>query len=99
MYDKKLLEIQFGSLWQKFLHCYKLLFVTILSNNLLLFSDPVEFQMTYDRRTGKPIASSIVLLNSGSSSYEVLSEEKYTGSIAQEAKPTKNKNVSILFSN
>lgn len=55
--------------------------------------------MTYDRRTGKPIASSIVLLNSGSSSYEVLSEEKYTGSIAQEAKPTKNKNVSILFSN
>ena len=54
--------------------------------------------MTYDRRTGKPIASSIVLLNSGSSSYEVLSEEKYTGSIAQEAKPTKNKNVSSLFS-
>lgn len=60
--------------------------------NMVKIGDPVEFQMTYDRRTGKPIASSIVLLNSGSSSYEVLSEEKYTGSIAQEAKPTKNKN-------
>jgi hypothetical protein len=70
----------------------------LLLKKHIIFSDPVEFQMTYDRRTGKPIASSIVLLNSGSSSYEVLSEEKYTGSIAQEAKPTKNKNVSSLFS-
>lgn len=54
--------------------------------------------MTYDRRTGKPVASHIVLLNSGSQSYEVLSEEKFTGSIAQEAKPTKNKNVRLVFS-
>ncbi|VDI73536.1 Hypothetical predicted protein [Mytilus galloprovincialis] len=60
--------------------------------NLVKIGDPVEFQMTYDRRTGKPVASHIVLLNSGSQSYEVLSEEKFTGSIAQEAKPTKNKN-------
>lgn len=66
----------------------------LIKNGYIL--DPVEFQMTYDRRTGKPIASSIVLLNSGNTPYEVLSEEKYKGSIAQEAKPTKNKNVRIL---
>lgn len=50
--------------------------------------------MSYDRRTGRPIARSVVRSNSENVSFEMLSEERYTGSIVQEAKPTKNKNVS-----
>lgn len=57
--------------------------------------EPVEFEMSYDRRTGRPIARSVVKSNSDNVSFEMLSEERYTGSIVQEAKPTKNKNGCI----
>jgi cold shock CspA family protein len=51
--------------------------------------DPVEFQMSFDRKTGKPIACSIVKLEPGTASFEVVSEERVTGTVAQEARPTK----------
>lgn len=53
--------------------------------------DPVEFQMTYDRRTGKPIACSVVKREGGSVSFELLSEDKVTGTVAAEAKSSKSK--------
>lgn len=53
--------------------------------------DPVEFQMSFDRKTGKPIACAVVGVTPGTVSFEILSEEKVTGSVAQEAKPTKMK--------
>jgi cold shock CspA family protein len=53
--------------------------------------DPVEFQMSFDRKTGKPIACAVVGVRPGTVSFEILSEEKVSGSVAQEAKPTKLK--------
>lgn len=53
--------------------------------------DPVEFQMSFDRKTGKPIACAVVGVTPGTVSFEILSDEKVTGSVAQEAKPTKLK--------
>ncbi|KAK2146556.1 hypothetical protein LSH36_600g01076 [Paralvinella palmiformis] len=43
--------------------------------------DPVEFQMSFDRRTGKPIAVSVTRL-------EVLNENRVSGVVVTEAKPT-----------
>ncbi|XP_064602212.1 cold shock domain-containing protein E1-like [Liolophura sinensis] len=57
--------------------------------------DPVEFQMSYDRRTGKPVACAVTKVESPLIDVEVLSEEKYKGTIVQEAKPLKNKNGSL----
>ena len=54
--------------------------------------EPVEFQMSYDRRTGKPIAVSLIRLEPGSVSCEVLSEERVIGNVVTEAKPCKTKN-------
>jgi len=42
--------------------------------------------MSYDRKTGKPVACHLVLLEPGSVSFEILSEEKVTGTVAQEPK-------------
>lgn len=54
--------------------------------------DPVEFQMSFDRRTGKPIAVTVVMLEDGTVSFEILGENRVTGSVAAEAKaPTKGK--------
>lgn len=53
--------------------------------------DPVEFQMSFDRKTGKPIACAVVSMSAGSASFEILGEDKVTGSVVQEAKPSKLK--------
>lgn len=53
--------------------------------------DPVEFQMSFDRKTGKPIACAVVGVSPGTVSFEMMSEEKVTGSVAQEAKLSKIK--------
>jgi len=62
-------------------------------------ADNVEFQMSFDRKTGKPIACAVVkLLNTSTTvSFEILSEDQVTGTVAQEAKPNnkgKHTNVS-----
>lgn len=53
--------------------------------------DPVEFQMSFDRRTGKPIAVSIVQLENETLSFEILSENRVTGTVCAEAKGSKTK--------
>ena len=58
------------------------------------FVDAVEFQMSFDRRSGRPIAVDLMRVDVNSVSCEVLSEERYIGSVVQEAKPPKQKNVS-----
>ncbi|XP_033741037.1 cold shock domain-containing protein E1-like isoform X1 [Pecten maximus] len=60
--------------------------------NTVKIGDAVEFQMSCDRRTGRPIACSIGRIDKDEVSFEVLSEERFTGSIVQEARPVKNKN-------
>lgn len=50
------------------------------------WTDAVEFQMSFDRRTGKPIAVSVIKLEHGSVSFELLSENQVTGTVAAEAK-------------
>lgn len=54
--------------------------------------DAVEFQMAFDRRSGRPVACDMVRVDANSVSSEVLSEERYIGSVVQEAKPPKQKN-------
>lgn len=54
--------------------------------------DAVEFQMSFDRRSGRPIAVDLIRVDVNSVSCEVLSEERYIGSVVQEAKPPKQKN-------
>ena len=49
--------------------------------------------MAFDRRSGRPIACEMVKVDANSVSCEVLSEERYIGSVVQEAKPPKQKNV------
>ncbi|XP_017787801.1 PREDICTED: cold shock domain-containing protein E1 [Habropoda laboriosa] len=46
----------------------------------LKIGDPVEFEMTYDRRTGKPIASTVSKI----APEVVLSEERVTGNVTTE---------------
>lgn len=46
----------------------------------LKIGDPVEFEMTYDRRTGKPIASAVTKI----APEVVLSEERVTGNVTTE---------------
>ncbi len=58
---------------------------------ILLLSDPVEFQMSFDRKTGKPIACSVVKLDAGTVSFEIQCDDKVTGTVAQEARPPKSK--------
>ncbi len=62
--------------------------------------DPVEFQMSFDRKTGKPIAIAVVQMDPGSVSFEVLGEEKLKGTVVQSANANKNKvlmNTAQLF--
>lgn len=49
-----------------------------------LFLDAVEFEMTYDRRTGKPIASTVCKITPEVG--EVLCEERVSGFITTEVK-------------
>ncbi|CAH1799965.1 unnamed protein product [Owenia fusiformis] len=48
--------------------------------------DPVEFQMSYDRRTGKPIAISVVKMEGSDVTVEILSDERVKGTILSEAR-------------
>ena len=69
-----------------------LLVVNVTECYLPLFiADPVEFQMSFDRKTGKPIAISIIKLEPGAVTFEIISDEKVTGTVAQEARPSKQK--------
>ncbi|XP_037094593.1 cold shock domain-containing protein E1-like [Pollicipes pollicipes] len=52
----------------------------------LRVGDPVEFEMTYDRRTGKPIASSVSKITPEVTP-QVLSEERVTGTVTTELTP------------
>lgn len=51
----------------------------------------MEFQLSSDRRTGRPIACAVVKVDE--SSYEVISEDRFTGTVVQEARVSKSKNV------
>lgn len=53
----------------------------------LKLGDPVEFEMTYDRKTGKPIASSVVRISSGAIYDEQLSQDRVSGIITLEVTP------------
>lgn len=57
--------------------------------------DPVEFQLYYDRRSGKRTAISVIKVDPSVSSQEIFSEERFQGSIVQEAKPVKAKNGTV----
>ncbi|KAG9510061.1 Cold shock domain-containing protein E1 [Fragariocoptes setiger] len=59
----------------------------------LKLGDPVEFEMTHDRKTGKPIASSVVKISSGAMFDEQLSQERVSGFIALEVTPDKDGRV------
>ncbi|KAJ3661105.1 hypothetical protein Zmor_005521 [Zophobas morio] len=48
----------------------------------LKIGDPVEFEMTYDRRTGKPIASAVTKI----APEVVMSEERVTGTVTTEVR-------------
>lgn len=58
----------------------------------LKIGDPVEFEMTYDRRTGKPIASQVSKI----APEVVLSEERVTGTVTTELRIDSN---NLLLSN
>ena len=47
--------------------------------------------MSHDRRTGKPVAVSVIKLDPGAATYEVCSEGRVTGTVCTEAKPIKAK--------
>jgi len=57
--------------------------------------DAMEFQMSYDRRSGRPVACHLVKVDPSLVSCEIYSEERYIGSVVQEAKPAKPKNVGV----
>ena len=50
--------------------------------------------MSFDRRTGKPVAIGVIKVDPALVSPEILNEEKVQGTIVQEAKVVKQKNVS-----
>ncbi|KAF6201517.1 hypothetical protein GE061_003908 [Apolygus lucorum] len=56
----------------------------------LKIGDPVEFEMTYDRRTGKPIASIVSKI----APEVVLSEERVTGTVTTELRITNSDGTS-----
>jgi len=62
----------------------------------LKISDPVEFQMSFDRRTGKPIAISVVKMEKGAVTFEVLSETRINGTVVSEAKLSRGMNGSTV---
>ncbi|KAI8040549.1 hypothetical protein M5D96_006492 [Drosophila gunungcola] len=55
----------------------------------LKIGDPVEFEMTYDRRTGKPIASQVSKI----APEVVLSEERVTGTVTTELRTDSANNL------
>uniref|UniRef100_A0A0B7AWL7 Cold shock domain-containing protein E1 n=1 Tax=Arion vulgaris TaxID=1028688 RepID=A0A0B7AWL7_9EUPU len=61
----------------------------------LKIGEAVEFQMSFDRRTGKPVAVGVVKVDPTIVSAEILSDEKVQGTIVQEAKQIKQKNGTV----
>jgi len=59
----------------------------------LQIGDPVEFQMSFDRRTGKPIAVSVIKMEKGTVTFEILSETRKNGTVVTEAKAIKHRNT------
>jgi len=59
----------------------------------LLILDLVEFQQSNDRRTGKPIAISVVRAANSKNNCEIISEKSATGTVLAEAREVKNKGV------
>ena len=55
--------------------------------------------MSFDRRTGKPIAVSVVKIAAGSATFEVVNDKRVHGTVVVEAKPPKTKvgSVSPMF--
>ncbi|XP_052239321.1 cold shock domain-containing protein E1-like [Dreissena polymorpha] len=64
----------------------------------LKIGDAVEFQMSYDRRNGRPVACNMVMTDPNLVSCEIYSEERFIGSVVQEAKPAKPKNGTTMGS-
>lgn len=84
---------------QKFMHSYG--FIQCCDRQARLFfhysqyeddidhlniGDPVEFEMTYDRKTGKPVASAVVKISPSVLSCEVMSKERVSGVVTTEIK-------------
>ncbi|XP_046470735.1 RNA-binding protein Unr [Neodiprion pinetum] len=61
----------------------------------LKIGDPVEFEMTYDRRTGKPIASTVSKI----APEVVLSEERVTGNVTTELHSSGDSQGRISYEN
>ncbi|KAK3798016.1 hypothetical protein RRG08_034577 [Elysia crispata] len=61
----------------------------------LKVGEAVEFQMSFDRRTGKPVAIGVIKVDPALVSPEILNEEKVQGTIVQEAKVVKQKNGTL----
>jgi cold shock CspA family protein len=61
----------------------------------LKIGEAVEFQMSFDRRTGKPVAVAVVKVDPAEASPEILSDDKVQGTIVQEAKQVKQKNGTV----
>lgn len=61
----------------------------------LKIGEAVDFQMSFDRRTGKPVAISVMKVDPTSVSPEILNDEKVQGTIVQEAKLIKQKNGTV----
>lgn len=61
----------------------------------LKIGEAVEFQMSYDRRTGKPVAVGVVKVDPSMVSAEIINDEKVQGTIVQEAKLVKQKNGTL----
>ncbi|XP_014613100.1 PREDICTED: cold shock domain-containing protein E1 isoform X1 [Polistes canadensis] len=61
----------------------------------LKIGDPVEFEMTYDRRTGKPIASTVSKI----APEVVLSEERVTGNVTTELQASGDSQGRISYEN
>ncbi|XP_074115620.1 cold shock domain-containing Unr [Cotesia typhae] len=61
----------------------------------LKIGDPVEFEMTYDRRTGKPIASTVNKI----APEVVLSEERVTGNVTTELQANGDSQGRISYEN
>lgn len=61
----------------------------------LKIGEAVEFQVTVDRRSNKPVAKSVVKVDPSTVSPEMLNEEKVQGTIVQDAKVVKQKNGTV----
>ena len=73
-------------------------FLASLLDFYVLISDPVEFCTSNDRRTGKPIAIQVTSIDISQAVPSQLSDEQFVGTVIQEAKPIKGKNVSYISS-